>query len=227
MATRKTKAKTAKKTTAAKKKTTRSTTKAAAKKPAAKRATATKKVAPKKAATTARSTPKPSAAKPKQSAALFSFETPQFNGFDQSFFDPKNFQNYQPQSMEDMMSKNKKQMDQFAQDAADMSRESIEAFVKSGTIFAKGFEDLMRTSVGLAQTAAEKQAQFAKEAMSTKSIHEFTETQTRIAQASYEDFVSTSTKISEMGVKLLTDACEPLNEQLNKTIQKTSEAMAA
>ena len=114
------------------------------------------------------------------------------------------------------------QFDKFAQEAAGYSREGIEAFMKSGTIFAKGFEDIYRTSMTMAQDAAEKQAQFVKEAMAVKNLNEFTDVQNKIAQANFDDFMANATKISEMSTKLLTEASEPINKQVNKATKKAA-----
>ncbi len=214
-------AQTKKKTTATKAKTTR-TKKPATKSSASrtKRKTSPAKTAAKKTATSS----KPESIVRKVAPSKTTSNVFPFQGLETKLLTPPQLN---PKSMEDMMSKSKKQMDQLTQDAADIGRESMEAFVKSGTIFAKGFEDLMRTSMTLAQSATEKQTRLAKEVMSSKSLHEFTETQSKIAQANYDDFLQSATKISEMGVKLLTEAAEPLNEQMNKTIRKASESMAA
>lgn len=130
-------------------------------------------------------------------------------------------------AMEKVMTQSKTQMDKLTQDAANMSREGAEAFSKSLGIFAKGFEDIMRTSVSLAQNAAEKQAEYAKEIMGSKTINEFAEVQTRIAQANFDDFMAGATQISELSTKVLTEASEPLNKQATKAVKKASEAMAA
>ena len=130
------------------------------------------------------------------------------------------------EAMETMMTKGKKQFEKLSQDANDFGRDGIEAFVKSSTIFAKGFEDLFRTSMALAQSSAEKQSQYIKEAMSSKTLNEFTEVQSKIAQANFDDFMASATKISEMSVKLLTEASEPLNAQATKTMQKASDLAA-
>lgn len=125
-----------------------------------------------------------------------------------------------PLTLETMMKPNTQQFDQFTKDAADISRESMDAFVKSGQIFAKGFEAIVKESMALAQTAAEKQMQFAKDAMTSKSINEFSDIQNKIAQSNFDDFMAGATKISELGVKVLTEAVEPINEQVTKSVQK-------
>lgn len=131
------------------------------------------------------------------------------------------------QAMEKIMSQSKSQMDKMAQDASNFGREGFEAFMQSGTIFAKGFEEIARTAIALSQSAAEKQAQFINQAMSSKTLNEWAETQNKIAQASLDDLMSAATKLSEMSVKLMTESAEPINEQMGKSIRKASEAMAA
>lgn len=129
--------------------------------------------------------------------------------------------------MENTMTKNKAQFDKFTTEANNMSREGTEAFMESGKIFAKGFEELMRVSMSMVQDAAEKQSQFAKEAMSSKTLNEFAEVQGRIAKANFDDFMTCSTKISELGVKVIKDGATPLSEQANKVIIKAKSAVAA
>ncbi len=129
--------------------------------------------------------------------------------------------------METIMTKNKVQLDKLAQEANALGRESTEAFIKAGNIFAKGFEEIVKTSMTMAQDAAEKQAKFVKEAMSTKTLNEWAEVQHKIVQTNFDDLMSGATKISELSVKVLTDGVEPLNEQANKAILKATDAIAA
>lgn len=129
--------------------------------------------------------------------------------------------------MEKMMYQGKSQFDKLAQDAAEMNRENIEAVVKCSTIFAKGFEDLMRVSMTLAQDAAERQGKFMKEVLSSKTLNEFTEAQNKVAQVNFDEFVNGATKITELSMKVMTDSLEPLNAQMNKGINKASQKMAA
>lgn len=127
---------------------------------------------------------------------------------------------------ETKMKNTTQQFDAFIKDANGLGQESLNAFVKSGTIFAKGFEDLVRASIEIAQESAEKQAQYVQDFIGAKTLNEITETQNKIAQANFNDFMSGATKISEIGVKLLTEASEPINEQINKGVQK-AQNMAA
>lgn len=128
---------------------------------------------------------------------------------------------------EKTMSNTKTQYEKLASDAQAMGRENVEAFVKSGSIWAKGCEQLLRESMTLAQSAAEKQSRFAKEAMACKTVNEFAEVQNKIMQANMDDFMAGATKISELSSKVLTDTAEPISKQAEKAIKKASEQMAA
>ena len=119
------------------------------------------------------------------------------------------------------------QFDAFTKDAANLNREGIDAVVKSGTIIAKGFESLMRETISFAQSSAEKQMQLAKDAMTSKTINEFSDAQNKLAQVSFDDFMSGTTKMTELGVKVLTEALEPINDQIAKSVQKATDAVAA
>lgn len=132
-----------------------------------------------------------------------------------------------PKVMEIKMTANKAQMDKLAKEAQDLSRDNIEAFVKSGSIWAKGYEDIVRETISFAQKTAEKQSAYMKEAMSCKTINEFADVQNKIAKANFEEFVAGATKISEMGAKVLSESAQPLNDQASKAIKKANEAMAA
>ncbi len=127
------------------------------------------------------------------------------------------------------MNQDTKQFEQFSQDAASASREGVEAFIQSQTIFKKGMEDIFRAGMSFAQMSAEKQAKYVQEAMGAKTLNDFTEFQNKAAKESFDDFVSSATKISEMSSKMLSEASEPINAQMTKSaeaVQKATKAAA-
>ena len=125
------------------------------------------------------------------------------------------------------MTQGQAQFDQFTKEAANLNREGIDAFVKSGTIFAKGFESLLKETISFAQSSAEKQMQLAKDAMTSKTINEFSDAQNKLAQVSFDDFMSGTTKLTELSVKVVSEAIEPINDQIAKSVQKATDAVAA
>ncbi len=125
------------------------------------------------------------------------------------------------------MSKTQTQLDKFLKETNDFGSQYTDACTKSSAIFMKGCEEMFGAIFSIAQSTAEKQSKFAKEAMGVKTINEFAEVQNKIVQANFDDMVSGATKISEISTKLLTESAEPVNAQMTKVMKKASESMAA
>jgi len=130
--------------------------------------------------------------------------------------------------------KNAYSMDQFAnggmkqvEDMMSMGKESADAWMQCGTIFAKGMEEMMKACMGRAQSAGEKNADVVKSLMACKTINEFAETQNRIAQGTFEEAMSAGAQISEMSVKMMMEAFEPINKQMSTAMKKANDKIAA
>ncbi len=137
------------------------------------------------------------------------------------------FPQIKPFKLEMNMFKGNKQMEKMAQDAAVLGQDQMDALIKSTTIFTKGMEDIMKTCMDIAQQAGERSQTVAKTVMSCKTLNEFTDVQTKLAQSSFDEFMTNATRISEKAVKLCTDAMEPMNNQMGKSIKRASDSMAA
>lgn len=130
-------------------------------------------------------------------------------------------------SMEKAMTQNKAQYEKLTNDAASAGKENVEAIIKSTNIWMKGTEDLFKTYMSLAQDTAAKNSEAFKTLLACKNLNELTEVQNKLAQESFDGFMAGATKISELSVKLATDALEPINDQVSKTIRKATDSVAA
>ena len=83
-----------------------------------------------------------------------------------------------------------KQFDKLTQDAAVMGQDQMDAIVKSTTIFQKGMEEIIKVASQIAQDAGEKNAAATKALLSCKTLNEFADTQSKLAQSSYDQFLS-------------------------------------
>ena len=121
----------------------------------------------------------------------------------------------------------KPNFEKLTSDAAASSKEHLDALAKSGALLSKGSEELIKTYIGLVQNSAEKSSEAVKSLMACKTLNELTETQNKLAQDSFETFMSGFTKLSELTVKLANTSLEPINTQFTKSMKKASEAAAA
>jgi len=128
--------------------------------------------------------------------------------------------------MEAYMTKSKTNFGVSPEKAADAGKEQLEAIVKSGDIFAKGFESIFKSYVSLTQSSAEKSAETFQAFINCKSPDELSGIQ-ELAQKGYDEWVSGTTVISEQYVKVTTDAFVPISDQINKVVETVSKEVAA
>jgi phasin family protein len=139
----------------------------------------------------------------------------------------KAFPQFKTYKLEMDMFKGNQQMEKMTQDVAAMSQDQIDVLMKSSTILAKGMEDIMKTCIEIAQEAGEKGQTAAKTVMACKTLNELTDVQTRLAQTSFDEFMTYATRLSEKAVKVCTEAFEPLNDQMGRAMKRASDNMAA
>lgn len=107
------------------------------------------------------------------------------------------------------------------------ARQAIESCVKSSTTFAKGAEQIVKTITELAQESGQRNSEAVKSLMACRTLNEFAEAQNKLVQKNFDEAMSTATKLSEMTIKLYTEAFEPINGQMTKAMKKASETFAA
>jgi len=130
-------------------------------------------------------------------------------------------------SMEKIMSTSKNQFEKFKTEASVSGKQGLEACVKSGTVMAQGMEQYIKTIMAIAQSSAERQGESFKQLLSCKTLNEMTEAQNKIAQENFEEMMQAATKLSEISIKIATDVFEPISEEINKTVKKASDSLAA
>jgi len=124
-------------------------------------------------------------------------------------------------------------MDKYAEtymkqmeDMMSAGKMSTDAFMKSGSILAKGMEDMMKTCISKAQSSNEKSATAWKSLMACKTINDVAEAQNRMAQQCLEEAMNTTAQMSEMSVKVAMEFFEPINKQMSAAMRK-AQSMAA
>ncbi|UCH74101.1 MAG: phasin family protein [Rhodospirillales bacterium] len=104
-------------------------------------------------------------------------------------------------------------------DFAVLQKEAFDALVRSGEILTKGAEALGKEYLAFAQEAAEANNQAAKALMGAKSVTEFVQLQSDYFRISLDKSVDEGTKLSEMSMKIATEAFEPLQKQMTAAVE--------
>lgn len=109
---------------------------------------------------------------------------------------------------------------------AALQKESVDALIKAGAIWAKGAEDFGKAYLALAQETAEANSDAAKALFSAKSFKEAVELQGEIARKSFDKSLSEGTKLSELSLKVANEAFEPIQQQLTAAVAKAGKVAA-
>ena len=109
-------------------------------------------------------------------------------------------------------------------EATALNKESIDAVVKAGEVLTKGAETFGKAYYEIAQASAEASVEATKAMMGAKTAKELVEIQAEFARTSFDNFLSESTRLSEVSVKVANEAFEPLQKQLNTSFEKAFKA---
>ena len=112
-------------------------------------------------------------------------------------------------------------------EATALNKESIDAVVKAGEVLTKGVEAVSKAYYEITQASAEAGVKATKAMLGAGSAKEMVEIQGEFARTSFDNFLSESTRLSEMSVKVANEAFEPLQKQLNTSFEKAFKAPAS
>ena len=112
-------------------------------------------------------------------------------------------------------------------EAARINKEALDALTKSGDILVKGSEVFGKAYFAFFQSAADAQVEAAKSMMTARSVNEFVEIQSAFSRKAFDTAVTEGAKLSEMGVKVATDAFEPIQAQVNVAFDRAMKPLAA
>lgn len=105
-------------------------------------------------------------------------------------------------------------------DFSAMGQQNIDAMVKAGQIMAVGMESVSREWMSFAQAYAEANAAAATRMFSAKTMQEAIDLQNAYARESFDKAVAETGKLTEMSVKLASDALAPIQSRVNVTVEK-------
>ena len=113
---------------------------------------------------------------------------------------------------------------EMTKDAAEFQKGNLEALVESGKILASGMQDMGRTYVEEAKSAAETVQEDVKKFAAVKSPTELFQLQGEIARRNFDALVSTTSKNTEAMLKLANDAFAPVSNRMSLAAEKVGKA---
>lgn len=108
-----------------------------------------------------------------------------------------------------------------------IGKETFDVYAKFNDAFVKGSEEFGKAYYTFVKSAADANAETAKALMTAKTINEVVEIQTEFARTSFDAFVNEGGKFSEIGVKVATEAFEPVQAHMNTAVERMVKPLAA
>ena len=109
-------------------------------------------------------------------------------------------------------------------DAGEFTKGNVEALVESGKILAAGLQDMGKEYVAEGKTSLETVTADVKELAQVKSPVDFFKLQGEILRRNFDAAVASSSKHSEMALKLANDAFAPISTRVSLAVEKVKQA---
>lgn len=115
---------------------------------------------------------------------------------------------------------------QAAEELADLTRANVEALTEAGRIAAEGTRSLGQDVVETSRESIEQAADAVRSLAEAKSATEFVQLQGEFARASFDRFVSESSRLTESMVKLAGEAFQPISSRASQNAERLNQIVA-
>jgi len=100
-----------------------------------------------------------------------------------------------------------------------LQNDAFDALVRSGEILARGAEALGREYFAFAQDSVTANSEAAKALLTARSLQEVVDLQSKMVRTNFDKSVDESGKLSEMSLKIASEAFEPLQKQISDAVE--------
>jgi phasin family protein len=112
-----------------------------------------------------------------------------------------------------------------AEELVAFSQGNLEAFVKSGQIWAAGVQDLQKQMAATAQASFDEAVTTLKSLSTAKSVKDAFDVQASLARGAIEKTLAESGKLTDASLKLTEKALAPITARVTLAVEKFSKAI--
>ena len=109
----------------------------------------------------------------------------------------------------------------------DVGRENFTAVLRANAALSEGLEALGKEVIQYARRSFEQVAETATALLGAKTFEDVVQLNSQFAKANLEGLIERSAKLSEMGVKVATEAMAPLGGRVEAAMHQLSKPIAA
>jgi phasin family protein len=109
----------------------------------------------------------------------------------------------------------------------DVGRENFTAVLRANAALSEGLEAIGKEVMQYARRSFEQAAETATALLAAKTLEDVVQLNTQFAKANIEGLIERSAKLSEMGVKVASEALAPLGGRVEAAMHQLSKPVAA
>jgi phasin family protein len=109
-------------------------------------------------------------------------------------------------------------MEKIYSDFVALQQDNFDAFVKSTTTFAKGFEQFSKHLVDLTTKQVEENIELAKKFATLKNVNDVVALQTKVIEEGFETAIEESRKVADLSTSMIKDAAAPIAERMKANV---------
>ncbi len=117
-------------------------------------------------------------------------------------------------------------MEKVYADFVAFNQENFDAFVKSSTTFAKGWEQVGKHVAELAQKSVEDAVELSKKFATLKSPNDLFALQTKLIEEGFESAIEESKKVADLSASVIKEASAPIADRVKANIVAINAAAA-
>jgi phasin family protein len=110
---------------------------------------------------------------------------------------------------------------------SDVGRENFSAVLRANAALTEGWEAMGKEVIQYARRSFEQVAETATALLGAKTFEDVVQLNTQFAKANLEGLIERSARLSEMGVKVASEALAPLGGRVEAAIHKLSKPIGA
>jgi phasin family protein len=115
-------------------------------------------------------------------------------------------------------------MDKAYADFVALQQDNFDAFVKSGTTFAKGFEQLAKHFADVTAKSFEEAIEISKKFAAAKTVNDVVTLQSKVFEESFETVIAQGKKVAELSATIVKDASAPIAERVKANVAAVNAA---
>ena len=126
-------------------------------------------------------------------------------------------------NISEQIEKTQRQLAGSVEEVTTFSKSNVEACTQAASILSSGLQDISQAIFNHMQASMQNAMNTSKALLGVKTMRDLVDLQTAYVKGTFDSLMSESTKLSEIAVRVSSQAAEPINARVSDVVEKISE----